>query len=70
MSFHDFVVDLSKQQAAVLQAKGLTFEQGKQADAQAMESILTQERIENADSETFDDYVKQFHEALKAPTFA
>jgi len=69
MSFQDFVVDINQKQAAVLKAKGLSVEQQDRADAQAKASILEQERIEKADSETFDDYVKQFHEALRAPTF-
>jgi len=69
MSFQDFVVELSRKQTASLKAKGLSAEQQNIAEAQAKASILEQERIEKADSETFDDYVKQFHEALKAPTF-
>ena len=68
-SFHEFVQDLSARQAAALRLAGLTDQQQRRANSEARESLVAQKTIEDSDSETFDQYVNQFHLALKAPTF-
>lgn len=67
ISFQDYALQLSAKHATQLRQAGLSAEQTQQAAAQAKASLEEQKRLEDGDTESFDAYVKRFHEALKAP---
>ncbi len=67
LSFHDYALQLSARHAESLRTIGLSTVEATQAKNQADTSILEQKRLESSDTESFDDYVARFHQALKAP---
>ena len=70
ISFQDYALQLSAKHATQLRQAGLSPEQTQQAAAQAKASLEEQKRLEDGDTESFDAYVKRFHEALKAPAMS
>lgn len=67
MSFHDFSLEQSALHAATLQKAGLNPTELAATTAQATQSLLDQHALEAGDTESFDEYVSRFHEALKKP---
>ncbi len=67
ISFHDYMLQQSAMHASTLREQGLSEEESIQARRQAEQSLIAQRETEAADTETFDEYVRRFHEALMAP---
>jgi len=70
LSFHEYALQLSTRLAQQLRQTGLTASEATLAENQANTSILEQKHLESSDTESFDDYVKRFHQALKAPAIS
>jgi glutamate--cysteine ligase len=67
-SFHELALRQSQQHVESLRASGLTSDENQIARQEAQLSIDQQQKIEQSDSVSFDEYVRQFHAALKRPT--
>lgn len=65
--FQAYALQTSLMHAESLRQAGLTTQQTALAQKQATASLIEQERLEASDTESFDDYVARFHQALKAP---
>jgi glutamate--cysteine ligase len=70
LSFHDYALQLSAHHAASLRQIGLSDAEAARAENQANTSILEQLRLEASDTESFDEYVARFHQALRAPAMS
>ena len=67
-SFHDLSLTLAKQHMAHLRTAGLSDKERLDGERMRDESIQAQLSLETEDRLTFDEYVAEFHRALKAPT--
>lgn len=67
LSFHQYALQTSQAHADHLRTIGLTEDEAKQAQRQAQQSLAEQQSLEDGETESFDDYVYRFHQALKAP---
>ena len=66
-SFHSLALAQSSQHVASLRERGLSAEESAAAAQQAKTSIQAQREIEKQDKISFEEYVRQFHAALKRP---
>ncbi|MFJ1299877.1 glutamate--cysteine ligase [Pseudomonadota bacterium AL_CKDN230030165-1A_HGKHYDSX7] len=66
-SFHAYTLAQSQRHADALRAQPLTPEQAAVYARAASESIAEQQRLEASDTVGFDEYVAQYHAALKNP---
>ncbi len=66
-SFHELALRQSQQHVQSLRSSGLTTDETKLANREARESIDDQQKMEQSDKISFDEYVRQFHAALKRP---
>jgi glutamate--cysteine ligase len=70
VSFLDFGLSLAEKHTQHFQQVGLTATERELADRLRKESLAEQARLESDQSVSFEAYVKQFREALKAPDSA
>lgn len=70
LSFHELALRQSTEHGASLRSSGLTADETVLASREAEQSIDEQLRIEQSDTLSFDEYVRQFHAALKRPKAA
>lgn len=66
-SFHDFALELSQEHTLHFQRAGLTEDERREASQLRERSLQEQQSLEEDKSMTFDEYVRQFHSALKPP---
>lgn len=67
MSFHDFALAQSVLHTSTLRQIGLNPAERAATQAQATQSLLEQQALEAEDTESFDEYVVRYHQALKNP---
>jgi len=67
LSFQQYALQTSRSHADNLRRIGLSPEELKFAHAQVKQSIDEQKSLELDETESFDEYVARFHQALKAP---
>ena len=69
-SFHDLALSQSQGHTESLRKSGLSADETQIAHQEAQRSIEEQQKIEQSDSVSFEEYVRQFRAALKRPTAA
>jgi glutamate--cysteine ligase len=67
VSFHQYALQTSQAHAENLRKIGLAAEEANQAQLEVKQSLAEQKSLEEDETESFDDYVARFHQALKAP---
>lgn len=66
-SFHALALQQSQEHVQSLRQSGLSTEETRMAHHDAEQSIKEQHQIEDSDKISFEEYVRQFHSALKRP---
>ncbi|AWB35062.1 glutamate--cysteine ligase [Orrella marina] len=66
-SFHAFGLETSREYTLHFKRAGLTEAERKQAEQMRLASVQAQDEFEADRSVSFEEYVRQFHAALKAP---
>jgi len=67
ISFHEFGLNLALQHTRTLAEAGLSDQERAEGEQLRDDSLAAQAALESDTSVTFDEYVKRFHEGLKAP---
>lgn len=67
ISFHDYMLQISEEHHQTLTQGPMEPELLQRYADEAVASLKEQQEMEAADTESFDDYVKRFHAALRAP---
>lgn len=67
LTFHQYAFQTSLKHAENLRKTGLSAQELELARQQATQSIAEQKTLEMDETESFDQYVERFHQALKAP---